>query len=101
MSTCNSALLNVPFLNLMANIKERAGWAQVRVGGNSQEMASLVPSLPNGTMIAKNTSATFGLTETPPLEYTSDLFYAMSNISHLTNTYWHLGWFLIATHLHS
>ena len=91
MSICNSSLLQVPFLNLMANIVERAGWVQVRVGGNSQETAQLVPSLPNGTMLAKDTSNTSGPTNTPPLQYTTDLLYLMANISKLTNTHWYLG----------
>ncbi|KAI9455294.1 hypothetical protein F5148DRAFT_1378092 [Russula earlei] len=86
----NSTRLLPPFLNLMANIVERAGWVQVRVGGNSQEMAYMVSSLPNATMLAKD-NVTFGVTNTPSLLYTPDLLYTMSNISRLTNTHWHLG----------
>ncbi|KAI0270636.1 glycoside hydrolase family 79 protein [Gloeopeniophorella convolvens] len=87
---CHS-LLQVPFLNLMANIKERCGWVQVRVGGNTQESAELLPSLPNNTILAKDTSNTFNPTGTPPLAFTPDLLYMMANISALTNTYWYLG----------
>ncbi|KAI0296999.1 glycoside hydrolase family 79 protein [Multifurca ochricompacta] len=87
----NSSLVQVPFLNLMANIKERAGWVQVRVGGNTQESAELVQSLPNGTILAKDTSNAFNPTGTPPLAYTSDLLYLMNNISAFTNTRWFLG----------
>ncbi|KAN0136518.1 hypothetical protein V8E53_005565 [Lactarius tabidus] len=87
----NSSFLQVPFLNLMANIKQRAGWAQVRIGGNTQETAELVQSLPNGTILAKDLSNTFNPTGTPPLAYTTDLLYLMSNISSLTNTHWYLG----------
>jgi hypothetical protein len=76
----------------MANIKERAGSVQVRVGGNTQESAELVQSLPNGTTLAKDTSNTFNPTGTPPLAYTPDLLYLMGNISALTNTRWYLGW---------
>ncbi|KAH8979522.1 hypothetical protein EDB83DRAFT_2537237 [Lactarius deliciosus] len=54
----NSSYLQVPFLNLMANLVERVGWVQVRVGGNSQENAELVESLPNGRMLAKDTNNT-------------------------------------------
>jgi hypothetical protein len=75
----------------MANIVERAGWVQVRVGGNSQESAEMVNSLPNGSMLAKDTNHTSGPTSTPPLEYTTDLLYLMANISKLTNTHWYLG----------
>ena len=75
----------------MANIVERTGWVQVRVGGNTQENAELVPSLPDGTILAKDYSNAFGPTKTPPLEFTADLLYLMANISKLTNTYWFLG----------
>ncbi|KAI0270634.1 hypothetical protein BC834DRAFT_967376 [Gloeopeniophorella convolvens] len=87
----NSSFIQVPFLNLMANIVERAGWVQVRVGGNSQESAELVESLPGGVMLAKDTNNTSGPTSTPPLAYTNDLLYLMANISKLTNTHWYLG----------
>ncbi|KAI0299017.1 glycoside hydrolase family 79 protein [Multifurca ochricompacta] len=73
---CNS-FIQVPFLNLMANIVQRAGWVQVRVGGNSQENAELV----------SNTNHTSGPTSTPPLAYTTDLLYMMANISKLTNAH--------------
>jgi hypothetical protein len=87
----NSSLIQVPFLNLMANIKERVGWVQVRVGGNTQESAELVESLPNGLTLTKDLSNAFNPTGTPPLAYTADLLYLMSNISSLTNTRWYLG----------
>ncbi|KAH8977188.1 hypothetical protein EDB86DRAFT_3007728 [Lactarius hatsudake] len=87
----NSSFVQVPFLNLMANIKQRAGWVQVRIGGNTQESAELVQSLPNGTILAKDLSNTFNPTGTPPLAYTTDLLYLMNNISALTNTHWYLG----------
>jgi hypothetical protein len=38
----------------MANIKQRAGTVHVRVGGNTQETASLVNSLPGGKAITKD-----------------------------------------------
>jgi hypothetical protein len=37
----------------MTNLVERAVWAQVRVGGNTQENAE-VESLPNGSQSSKN-----------------------------------------------
>jgi hypothetical protein len=61
----NSSLIQVPFLNLMANIKSRAASVQVRVGGNSQESARLISSLPNGTMLVKNRSNVLNPTDTP------------------------------------
>ena len=78
----------------MANIVERVGWVQVRVGGNSQDTAELVGSLPNGTVIAKDLNNTSNPTGTPPLVYTTDLLQMMENISKLTSVYWYLGWFL-------
>ncbi|KAI0060119.1 glycoside hydrolase family 79 protein [Artomyces pyxidatus] len=87
----NSSLLSVPFLNLMANIKERAGWVQVRVGGNTQESAELVSSLANDSVLAKDYSTTFTATGSHPLAYTEDWLYMLGNISDLTNTHWYLG----------
>ena len=78
----------------MSNLVERAGWVQVRIGGNTQESAELVPSLPNGTILAKDYNNTSNPTDTPPLAYTADLLYLMANISKLTNTHWYLGSFL-------
>ena len=75
----------------MANLVERAGWVQVRVGGNTQEDAELVSNLPNGTILAKDRNNTSGPTSTPPLEFTADLLYLMANISKLTNAHWYLG----------
>ena len=50
----NSTLLQVPFLNLMANIQQRAGSVVVRVGGNTQETAQLVASTPDGKILEKD-----------------------------------------------
>ncbi|KAI9512152.1 hypothetical protein F5148DRAFT_100808 [Russula earlei] len=85
----NSSLLQVSFLNLMANIKDRVGSVQVRIGGNTQETAQLVPYLPNGTIISKGVAN--NPIGTPPLVFTPDLLYLMNNISSLTNTRWYLG----------
>ena len=53
MASCRT-FLQVPFLNLLAALADRAGIVTIRVGGNTQETASLVPSLPNNAMIAKD-----------------------------------------------
>ncbi len=50
----NSSYIQVPFLNLMANLKKRGGRVNVRVGGNTQETAVLVDSLDGGRMIHKD-----------------------------------------------
>jgi hypothetical protein len=44
---------NPIFLNLMGTLAARAGRVLVRVGGNSQEAASVQDNLPNGTAIFK------------------------------------------------
>lgn len=77
-----SSSLQVPFLNLLANIKERVGSILIRVGGNTQEAAAMVPSLPNSTIISMSTGS---------LQWTPDLLYTMANISALTNARWLLG----------
>ncbi|KAG6882327.1 hypothetical protein C0995_014974, partial [Termitomyces sp. Mi166 len=50
----NSTILQVPFLNLMANLQERSGRVNIRVGGNSQDTAVLVSSTPDGKILEKN-----------------------------------------------
>ncbi|KAI8996272.1 glycoside hydrolase superfamily [Trametes punicea] len=89
----NASFIQVPFLNLLASVAERAGSVRIRVGGNSQETATLVDSLPNNTMIQKDNvngaSATAG--QTPMLLYTSELLYLLSNVSSLVNAKWYLG----------
>ena len=49
-----SSVLQVPFLNLMANLQQRGGQVLIRVGGNTQETAVLVPSTPDGLIIEKD-----------------------------------------------
>jgi hypothetical protein len=50
---CFSSFLQVPFLNLMSSLVQRGGRVNIRVGGNTQDYATLVSSLPNGEMIQK------------------------------------------------
>lgn len=47
----------MPFLNLLATVAERAGSVRIRVGGNTQEYATLVDSLPDYEIIAKDKSS--------------------------------------------
>jgi hypothetical protein len=84
----------VPFLNLVQNVVSRAGGMQIRVGGNTQENAKLVDSLPNGTILAKDYTNIFNPTGTPPIDYTRDLIYMLANVSNLVNVDWYLGRFL-------
>ncbi|KAG2129513.1 glycoside hydrolase family 79 protein [Suillus bovinus] len=87
----NATYLQVPFLNLMAILRERAGEILIRVGGNTQETAVLVDSLPGGVMVSKVRGITGDVTSTPMLLYTAEVFYTMANISALVNTKWFLG----------
>ncbi|KAG6808843.1 hypothetical protein H0H92_002618 [Tricholoma furcatifolium] len=84
-------MLFVPFLNLMANLAERTGRVNIRVGGNTQDTAVLVDSTPDGKMLEKNTTGSSNPTQTPPLVYTADLLYMMANISALVNVHWFVG----------
>jgi hypothetical protein len=87
----NSSYIQVPFLNLMANIEERAGAVHVRVGGNTQEFAYWVPTLPENRAISKEKADTNNPTQTPAVIYTTDLFYLLANISSFVNVHWYVG----------
>ncbi|KAF8837650.1 hypothetical protein BDN67DRAFT_1071283 [Paxillus ammoniavirescens] len=87
----NSSFLQVPFLNLMSNIRERAGEVRIRVGGNTQETATLVDSLPGGVMIMKAEVDPNNPTQTPALLYTAEVFNLLGNISALVDVKWFLG----------
>lgn len=96
----------------MALIAERAGYVPVRVGGNSQDTATLVESLPDGGIVQKDkadssnpvrllfpsSAVSFVLsllpqTETPTLIFTPDVIYMLNNASALVNIRWYLGTF--------
>lgn len=49
-----SSVLQVAFLNLMANLQQRSGEVLIRVGGNTQDTAVLVPSTPDGLILEKD-----------------------------------------------
>ncbi|KAJ7884882.1 hypothetical protein B0H13DRAFT_2666943 [Mycena leptocephala] len=67
----NATHIQVPFLNLMANIQQRAGGARTRWG---ELAATLVPaaSIPDGKILQKNLTGVTGTTQTPPLEYSDE-----------------------------
>ena len=62
--TLPSSFIQVAFLNLLATLTDRGSNVRIRVGGNTQEMASLVNSLPNKAMIAKDSSVVTGSVST-------------------------------------
>ena len=43
----------MPFLNLLASIKQRAGAVHIRLGGNTQDFAYYVESLEDGHALGK------------------------------------------------
>ncbi|KZP04193.1 glycoside hydrolase family 79 protein [Athelia psychrophila] len=88
----NASLLQVPFLNLMSLLKARGGGVHIRVGGNSQETATMVAALPNGTILEKAAVNTQDTTQTPALLVAPGLIYMMANISALIDgVKWYLG----------
>ncbi|KAJ7692569.1 glycoside hydrolase family 79 protein [Mycena rosella] len=87
----NSTRLQVPFLNLLSNVASRGGSVRVRLGGNSQDYATLYPSLANGKIIQKQAQDTANPTATPEVLFTDDVLYMMANISALVNVDWYLG----------
>ncbi|TBU60015.1 hypothetical protein BD310DRAFT_947603 [Dichomitus squalens] len=101
----SNSFIQVPFLNLLATVADRAGSVRVRVGGNSQETATLVGSLPNNSMIEKAASAVVSNSRTypkcellstaqaqiPALIFTDELLYLLNNVSHLVSAKWYLG----------
>ncbi|KAF7302721.1 hypothetical protein HMN09_00907000 [Mycena chlorophos] len=87
----SSSFVQVPLLNLLSNIRERAGAVNIRIGGNTQEFAYYVDTLPDGHAISKEKADTNNPTQTPAVIYTVDLFYLMANISSFTNVHWYIG----------
>ncbi|TFK48176.1 hypothetical protein OE88DRAFT_1635030 [Heliocybe sulcata] len=87
----SDSFLQVPFLNLMAALKDRAGRTHVRVGGNTQDYAYIVDSIPNGLVIQKDKALSTNPTDTPTLMWTPELIYMLANVTALTNTKWYLG----------
>ncbi|KAF9054026.1 glycoside hydrolase family 79 protein [Panaeolus papilionaceus] len=87
----NASFLQVPFLNLMANLQSRSGRVDIRVGGNTQETAVLVDNTPDGKILEKDLKGASNPTQTPPLLFTPELLYMLRNISSLVNVRWYLG----------
>jgi len=89
----------------MANIKQRGGGVTIRVGGNTQETASLVDSLPDGKAIIKDKGTTTNpvcrdrphQTQTPATIFTPEMIYMLSHISSLVGVRWYLGNWLFCT----
>ncbi|KAH9476922.1 Beta-glucuronidase [Psilocybe cubensis] len=87
----NASFLEVPFLNLMANLQARVGRINVRIGGNTQETATLVESTADGKILEKDYDGVTNPTQTPPLVFTPELLYMLANVSSHVNVRWFLG----------
>lgn len=86
------AVLRPEFLNYCAILEARAGSITIRVGGNTQDKATLnVDGNPNGHTIEKYKGTDASPTETPEVHFTLDLLNAMAEISKLVNVKWFFG----------
>jgi len=81
----NASVLQVPFLNFMSNLQQRVGQIRIRVGGNTQETATLVESTPDGRILEKDLTGVTNPTQTPPLIFTPELLYMLASISSLVD----------------
>ena len=66
----NSSLIAPTFLNFIANIASRGGGVPIRIGGNTQEFAVMVDSIPG----ANNTGKVFGKEDSGSTATVSDYF---------------------------
>ncbi|KZV95698.1 hypothetical protein EXIGLDRAFT_834178 [Exidia glandulosa HHB12029] len=87
----NASYLRPQFLNLMSTVAERGGPPVLRCGGNTQEKAQLVESLPGGNVLQKIAIGPTGYTNTPTLMYTLDIIKAIRATSDLLGIQWFLG----------
>ncbi|KAG8955824.1 hypothetical protein FRC00_005211, partial [Tulasnella sp. 408] len=91
----NGTFLNPVFLNHIQNLHARAGKVAIRVGGNSQEQATLIPAWAplEGPTINKTANPVVvpGFTSSPLLTISEDLIYLMNNISSLVDVEWYWG----------
>ncbi|EJD52331.1 hypothetical protein AURDEDRAFT_81890 [Auricularia subglabra TFB-10046 SS5] len=76
------------FLNFMSTIKARGGEPYLRLGGNSQEKAYLVDSIPGGKATAKETNPGMN---TLTLIYTKGVADAMKTASDKVGINWYIG----------
>jgi hypothetical protein len=95
----------------MSNLQARGGSVRVRIGGNTQETATMVGGLSDGKMMEKGRPTDYPVClyffhsscayyvpqmemSTPPLLYTPEVVYMLANISSLVNVQWYLGGYL-------
>ncbi|KAG8936132.1 hypothetical protein FRC03_011153 [Tulasnella sp. 419] len=87
----NETHLRPEFLNHLGVLQERGGSIAIRVGGNTQDKAQIVDSLPNGAIIGKTKNPNTGPTDTPIVQFTDHVFRAMAQVSSLLNVNYFFG----------
>ncbi|KAG8865303.1 hypothetical protein FRB96_000193 [Tulasnella sp. 330] len=94
----NSSFLAPPFLNYIANLKERIGFGpSIRVGGNTQDQSTMYDyTFPDKyghpQMVYKWYDTVNGNpTGTPNINFAEELIYTMGNITGLLGTTWFFG----------
>ncbi|KAG8944488.1 hypothetical protein FRC00_010559, partial [Tulasnella sp. 408] len=86
------AVIRPEFLNYCALLEARGGSVTIRVGGNTQDKATLnMDGNPNGHTIQKYKGTDASKTETPEVHFTPDLLLTMAEISKLVNANWFFG----------
>ncbi|KAG8907271.1 hypothetical protein FRC01_007751 [Tulasnella sp. 417] len=86
------AVIRPEFLNYCALLEARGGSVTIRVGGNTQDKATLnMNGNPNGHTIQKYKGNDASKTETPEVHFTPDLLLTMAEISKLVNANWFFG----------
>ncbi|KIO31217.1 glycoside hydrolase family 79 protein [Tulasnella calospora MUT 4182] len=86
------AVIRPEFLNYCALLEARGGSVTIRVGGNTQDKATLnMDGNPNGHTIQKYKGNDASKTETPEVHFTPDLLLTMAEISKLVNANWFFG----------
>ncbi|KAG9004449.1 hypothetical protein FRB90_010885, partial [Tulasnella sp. 427] len=87
-----AAVIRPEFLNYCALLEARGGGITIRVGGNTQDKATLnLNGNPNGHTIQKYQGNDAAKTETPEVHFTLDLLLVMAEISKLVNANWFFG----------
>ncbi|KAG8995622.1 hypothetical protein FRB90_000137 [Tulasnella sp. 427] len=85
-------VLRPEFLNYCALLEARGGGVTIRVGGNTQDKATLnVDGNPNNHTIEKYAGTDLSTTGTPVVHFTLDLLKTMAQISTLVNAKWFFG----------
>ena len=83
--------INPIFLNLMSTVASRSGKVIIRVGGNTQDLASVVPQGLPGDVAIEKVQVGADKTFTPTLLISPSLIYALGNITEHVPIQWFIG----------